>query len=85
MFIGGNICVLLVPRKIQNVTIIVQDKQKKGTNLHEEPRDYRINYVNIDLRHQYGIPVADAQTSLLVKHPQRLEERRDGCFHMLKN
>ena len=76
---------MLVPRKIQNVTIIVQDKQKKGTNLHEEPRDYRINYVNIDLRHQYGIPVADAQTSLLVKHPQRLEERRDGCFHMLKN
>ena len=69
MFIGGNICVLLVPRKIQNVTIIVQDKQKKGTNLHEEPRDYRINYVNIDLRHQYGIPVADAQTSVLVKHP----------------
>ena len=27
-----------------------------------EPHDYRIYYVNIDLRHQYGISVAESQT-----------------------
>ena len=26
-------------------------------------------YINIDLRHHYGISVVEAQTSLLVKHP----------------
>ena len=34
-----------------------------------EPHDYRIYYVNIDLRHQYGISVAESQTSLLAKRP----------------
>ena len=31
---------------------------------HLELHDYRIYYVNIDLRHHYGVSVAEAQTSL---------------------
>ena len=31
--------------------------------------DYRIYYVNIDLRHQYGISVAESQMFLLTKRP----------------
>ena len=42
--------------------------------------DYRIYYVNIDLRHHYGISVAEAQTFLLAKRPQRRGARRNGCF-----
>ena len=34
-----------------------------------EPHDYRIYYVNIDLRHQYGISVIESQTFLLAKRP----------------
>ena len=35
-------------------------------------------YVNIDLRHQYGISVAESQTFLLVKRPSAAmsEEKR---------
>ena len=33
--------------------------------LHLEAHDYRIYYVNIDLRRQYGISVAESQTFLL--------------------
>ena len=47
------------------------------TNLHLEPHDYRIYYVNIDLRHQYGISVAELQTFLLAKHPISGDERRE--------
>ena len=42
--------------------------------------DHRIYYVNIDLRHHYGISVAEAQTFLLAKSPQRRGARRNGCF-----
>ena len=45
------------------------------TNLCLEPHDYRIYYVNIDLRHQYRISVAESQTFLLVKRHQQREER----------
>ena len=31
---------------------------------HLEVHDYRIYYVNIDLRHHYGVSLAEAQTSL---------------------
>ena len=31
--------------------------------------DYPIYYVNIDLRHQYGISVAESQMFLLAKRP----------------
>ena len=30
---------------------------------------YQIYHVNIELRHQYGISVAESQMFLLVKHP----------------
>ena len=53
------------------------------TNLCLEPHDYRIYYVNIDLRHQYGISVAESQTFLCAKRPQRRRARRNGCFHRL--
>ena len=40
-----------------------------------EPHDYRIYYVNIDLRHQYGISVTELQTFLLAKRPISGDER----------
>ena len=43
---------------------IDQAKQNR-TNLYLEPYVYQTNCVNSDLRHQYGISVAEAQTSLL--------------------
>ena len=36
--------------------------------------------VNIDLRYQYGISVAEAQTSPLAKCPKRRGARRNSCF-----
>ena len=43
-------------RRTQNLTIIDQEKiNKTRTNLHVGFREYQINYVNIDSRHQYGI------------------------------
>ena len=39
------------------------------TNLYVELRDYWIHYVNIDVRHQYGISVAEWQMFLLAKRP----------------
>ena len=43
----------------------------------------RIYYVNIDLRHQYGISVAESQTFLLAKRPKRQGVRKNGCFRRL--
>ena len=40
---------------------------------------------NIDLRHQYGISVAESQTFLLAKRAQRQGARRNGCFRRLVN
>ena len=48
-----------------------------------EPHDYRIYYLNNDLRHQYGISVAESQTFLRAKRPQRRRARRNGCFRRL--
>ena len=53
------------------------------TNLYLEPHDYRIYYVNIDLRHQNGISATESQTFLLSKRPQRRRARRNGCFRRL--
>ena len=53
------------------------------TNLCLEPRDCQIHYVNIDLRHRYGISVAESQTFLLAKRPQQRRARRNGCFRRL--
>ena len=57
---------------------------KNWSNLYLEPHDYQIYYVNIDLRHQYGISAAESQTFLRAKRPQRLRARRNGCFRRLK-
>ena len=46
------------------------------TNLYLKPYDCRIYYVNINLRHQYGISVAESQTFLRAKRPQRRRARR---------
>ena len=43
------------------------EETQTWTNLYLEPHDYRIYYVNIDLRHQYGISVAESQTFLRAK------------------
>ena len=64
----------LVPRSTQHFTKIDQNKRKI---------DYRICYVNIDLRHQYGISVAESQTFLRTKRPQRRRARKNGWFRML--
>ena len=48
-----------------------------------EPHDYRIYYVNIDLRHQYGISVAESQRFLHAKRSQWQRARRNGCFRRL--
>ena len=48
-----------------------------------EPNDYRIYYVNTDLRHQYGISAAESQTFLRTKRSQLRRARRNGCFHRL--
>ena len=54
-----------------------------------QSHDYRVNYVNIDLRHQYGISAAKAQTSLIVKRPspqgvRRQEARQLEIAHIYK-
>ena len=48
-----------------------------------EPNDYRIYYVNINFRHQYGIFAPESQTFLRAKRPQRRRARRNGCFRRL--
>ena len=53
------------------------------TNLHLETHTYRVYYVNVDVRHQYGIYVAESQTFLLAKRLQRRRARRNGCFRRL--
>ena len=54
-----------------------------NANLYLEPHNYRIYYVNIELRHQYGIAVAESQTFLRAKGSQRRRARRNGCFRRL--
>ena len=53
------------------------------TNLCLEPHDHRILYVNIHLRHQYGISVAESHNFLLAKSPQGGGARRNGGFRRL--
>ena len=49
------------------------------------PMTTGLYYVNIDLRHQYRISVAESQTFLSAKRPQRRRARRNGCFRSLKS
>ena len=44
---------------------------------------YWFNFVNIDLHHQYGISITEAQTSLLEKRPKWRGARRKSCFDRL--
>ena len=53
------------------------------TNLYLERHDYRIYYVNINLRHQYEISAAESQTCLRAKRPRRRRAWRNGCFRRL--
>ena len=53
------------------------------TNLHFKPQVYQINYVNIDLCHQYGTYVTETETFLLAKLPERRGTRRNSCFRGL--
>ena len=53
------------------------------TYLYLKPHDYRTYYVNINLRHQYGISAPESQTFLRAKRPQRRRARRNGCFRRL--
>ena len=53
------------------------------TNLYLEPHDDRIHNVNIDLRHQCVISVAESQMFLLTKRPQWRRARRNGYFRRL--
>ena len=48
-----------------------------------ESHDYPIYYVNIDLRHQYGIFATESQTFLRAKRPKRRRARRNECFGRL--
>ena len=54
-----------------NTLVKLTRRNVKLNNLDVEPHDYRIYCVNINLRHQYGISVAESQTFLRAKLPQR--------------
>ena len=41
---------------------------------------FTVYYLNIDLRHQYGISVVEWQTFLRTKRRQGQRARRNGCF-----
>ena len=49
-------------------------KNINQTNLHLEPNDYRIYYVNIDLSQSVW------KTFLMAKRPFRRGARRNGCI-----
>ena len=54
-----------------NTLVKLTRRNVKLNNLDVEPHGYRIYCVNINLRHQYGISVAESQTFLRAKLPQR--------------
>ena len=57
-----------------------QKTRKLWTNLYLEPRNYRIYYVNIDLRLQCGISPPESQTFLRAKRPHFYANNRDILF-----
>ena len=78
LLFGRSIWVLLIHRRTQNFTIIDREKHKI-----EQHFTWNQVTVKIDLPHQYGISVAEEQTSLLVAR-----RGRDGRFcrlHMVRN
>ena len=70
----------LVRSRTQNFTIIDQEKQKPDRKSNEffEPHDYRIYCVNIDLRHQYRISVAEAVPPGETSQAARSKEKPRG-------
>ena len=74
----------LVRRWTQHFSKNRPGEMENWANLDVRPHDYRICYINIDLRHQYGISVAMSQTFLRAKRSQRLIARRNGCFRRLR-
>ena len=60
---------IFVCSRTQNFTIMDQDKHKIKQMYIWNPLTTGFYYVNIDLHHQYGISVTEAQMFLLVKHP----------------
>ena len=52
----------VLPELVSKITL--PQSTRRNINLHLESHDYRIYYVNIDLRHQYGISVTESQTFL---------------------
>ena len=73
----------LICKRTQNVTIIDQEKQKSNKFTFGTPRLYQIYYVNIDLRHQYGIKVAESQTFLRAKRAKRRGARWNGWIRRI--
>ena len=65
------------------LTKIDQKTRKIGQIYIWNPMTTELYHVNIDLCHQYGISVAESQTFLRMKRPQRRRARRNGCFHRL--
>ena len=63
---------------------IDQKTRKIGQIYIWNPMTTGLYCVNIDLRHQYRISVAESQTFLSAKRPQRRRARRNGCFRSLK-
>ena len=63
---------------------IDQKTRKIGQIYIWNPMTTGLYYVNIDLRHQYRISVAESQTFLSAKRPQRRRARRNGRFRSLK-
>ena len=60
----------LACRRTQNFTKNDLEKPKsEQINLHLEPHNYGINYVNIDLSHHNEIAVSNGQIPLLAKQP----------------
>ena len=64
----------------QNFTIIEHEEHKLEMYVNLEPHDYKSNYDNIDLHHQYGISVVEAQMSLLQSVPSSGEQGETTVF-----
>ena len=71
----------LACRRTQNFTKNDQAKPKiEQIDLHLEPHDYRINYVNTDLSHENEIAFTKTQVPLLAKQPSGKEQREMAVF-----
>ena len=68
-----------VRRWTQHFTEIDQEKRKIEQICIWNPHDYRIYYVNIDFRHQYGISLSRRRSSSR-NVLQRRGARRNGCL-----